>query len=245
MNAGPTPVTRVARVRRWWGQRGVLASVVATTAPSLVLTFDDGPDPANTPRVLEVLRDRGASATFFVLMTRVRREPRLLAELVAAGHEVALHGPDHRALTQFTGREVCRRTEDARRELEDVTGTAVRWFRPPYGAQTPATWLGVRRAGLVPVLWSATTWDWKPGVTDEQRLAKALESSAPGAILLAHDGVADGSDGVDDGPAPAVARAALVGRVLVAMSERGVGAVSLSSALMEGGVVRSAEFRLR
>ena len=93
MNTGPTPVARVARVRRWWGERGVLASVVATTAPSLVLTFDDGPDPANTPRVLEVLRDRGASATFFVLMTRVRREPRLLAELMAAGHEVGLQRP--------------------------------------------------------------------------------------------------------------------------------------------------------
>ncbi|MEO7235452.1 MAG: polysaccharide deacetylase family protein, partial [Lapillicoccus sp.] len=143
MNTGPTPVARVARVRRWWGERGVLASVVATTAPSLVLTFDDGPDPANTPRVLEVLRDRGASATFFVLMTRVRREPRLLAELMAAGHEVGLHGPDHRVLTQFSSREVRRRTEEARRELEDVTGTAVRWFRPPYGAQTPATWVGV------------------------------------------------------------------------------------------------------
>ena len=69
--------------------------------------------------------------TFFVLVPRARRQRGLLGEIVAAGHEIALHGIDHRPLTQFSPADVRRRTEDGRAELEDLIGMTVRWFRPP------------------------------------------------------------------------------------------------------------------
>ena len=68
---------------------------VSSPEPIVVLTFDDGPVPGSTEDLLASMADFGASATFFVVMTRVRRSPGLLAEISAQGHEVALHGPDH------------------------------------------------------------------------------------------------------------------------------------------------------
>ena len=112
---------------------------VETAEPQIVLTFDDGPDPVGTAEVLTALAEAGASATFFVLMSRARRHGSLLTEVVAAGHEVGLHGVDHQPLTDFTYAAARRRTLDGRRELEDRLGRPVRWFRPPYGRQTPRT----------------------------------------------------------------------------------------------------------
>ena len=98
---------------------------MATTSPDMVLTLDDGPDPDQTPQVLEVLAAHDATATFFVLLTRARRHPDLLRAMLAAGHEVALHGPDHRPLTEFGFAAARERTVAARRELEQLAGVRV------------------------------------------------------------------------------------------------------------------------
>lgn len=218
---------------------------VRTTAPEVVLTFDDGPDPVGTPAVLDALAAHGASATFFVLMTRVRRFPALLERVRDEGHEVALHGVDHQRLSRFSGAEVRARTAAARAELEGLAGRPVRWFRPPYGAQTPAAWLGVRRAGLVPVLWGPTTWDWRD-VSQDERVAKAQQGVRAGAVVLAHDAFADERDGAEatGGPlrAPAVDRGDLVDRVLTAYAARGLRGRSLGEALESGTAVRVARF---
>jgi peptidoglycan/xylan/chitin deacetylase (PgdA/CDA1 family) len=235
--------TAASAVKGWVRRRGsLLGSVTGTTSPAVVVTLDDGPDPVVTPRMLEVLARHQATATFFVLLTRVRRHEDVLREVLTAGHEVALHGPDHRALSQFSVRDVGRRTAAARAELEDVTGRPVRWFRPPYGRQSPGRWAAVRRTGLEPVLWSATTWDWRPGVSDDDRLARAMTGCRPGGILLAHDGIADDRDLVSDDPAPEVDRAALLDRVLGGLSDRGLSAASLDQALIDGRTVRTMEF---
>lgn len=240
-----------------------VGSVVAvrTSEPEVVLTFDDGPDPVGTPAVLDALAAHGATATFFVLLTRVRRHPGLLERVVAEGHEIALHGPDHRRLTSLPAREVHTRTAAAARELAALTGTWPRWFRPPYGAQTPATWLAVRRAGLVPVLWGPTTWDWRD-VGQDERVRKAQDGARPGAVLLAHDAFAGPGDGAAEGvgsgagsgpagraepgggagPAPDVDRADLVDRVLAAYADRGWRGRSLGAALRHGRLVRAAHF---
>ena len=227
---------------------------VATSAPDVVLTFDDGPDPVGTPAVLEALAAHGATATFFVLLTRVRRHPELLARVRAAGHEIGLHGVDHQRLTRFSGAEVRTRTAAARAELEALTGEPVRWFRPPYGAQTPATWLAVRRTGLVPVLWGPTTWDWRD-VSQEDRVRKALQGARAGAVVLAHDAFAGASDGAVEGASdgaaggvpgvvePDVDRRDLVDRVLAAYAEQGLRGRSLGAALEHGRPVRAARFR--
>ena len=121
-----------ARTARQGVRRGVgtvLGSAVSvrTSAPHVVLTFDDGPEPGGTDRILSALADAGASATFFMLLTRVRRYRDLCAEVVAAGHEVALHGVDHRALPTLPPGEVGRLLRDGRADLEDATRQQVRW----------------------------------------------------------------------------------------------------------------------
>ncbi len=221
----------------------IFGSVVSvrTAAPELVMTFDDGPDPLGTPAVLEALAQFGATATFFVLGTRIRRYPGLLADILAQGHEVGLHGADHRRLTGSNYRNVRRRLAEARTELEQVTGSAVQWFRPPYGAQSPITWAAARRANLVPVLWSATTWDWK-SIPQSERVAKALIGARPGCIVLAHDAFAGPEDRAFDQVAPEIDRADLVHHVLEGYATVGLRARTLSEVAAGGSLQRAARF---
>ncbi|WP_344862296.1 polysaccharide deacetylase family protein [Amycolatopsis ultiminotia] len=215
---------------------------VRTEQPHAVLTFDDGPDPVGTERVLSALAAGGASATFFVLTERVARFGTLLRETAAEGHEIALHGPDHRRLTRFGPHEVAARVTASRRRLEDALGTPVRWFRPPFGAQTPSTWRAIRSTGLEPVLWGPTAWDW----LDEPvpaLAARAMEGLTRGAILLCHDSYADDPDH-PSGAAPTFDRGALTSAVVDGLADRGLRGVSLADALDAGGTAeRWAWFR--
>ena len=208
----------------------------------VVLTFDDGPTPGETDLILPVLAERGATATFFILVNRARRAPGLLREVRDAGHEVALHGPDHRALTSFASREVGRRTRDARRELEDLAQVPVRWFRPPYGKQGLGAVVAVRRLGLTPVLWESGLYDWMD-LPQETRIERGLAETRPGSIVLMHDGFAGAEDGVDDGPDPHVDRPDLVKRTLEALDGRGLTATSLDVALSTSKLVLRPRFR--
>jgi peptidoglycan/xylan/chitin deacetylase (PgdA/CDA1 family) len=244
--SAPAMLRTAVRASRRSARRGagtVLGSAVEvrTDAPHVVLTFDDGPEPGGTDRVLEALADAGASATFFVLMTRVRKYPTLLADVVAAGHEVALHGVDHRALPTLPPGEVARAIRGGRAELEDALGASIRWFRPPYGRQTVRNWRAVRSADLLPVLWGPTTWDWKD-VSHEERVAKSMTGVAAGKIVLAHDGFAGAADGACDGPPPPVDRGELVRSVLEGYAARGLQARSLGAALASGSLVRETWF---
>src|SRR5882757_2202060 len=146
-----------------------------------VLTYDDGPQPGGTERVLAALAEVGATATFFILVGRARRHPGLLAEVVAAGHEIALHGIDHVRLTEFTPAQVRRRTIDGRKELEDLAGQQIRWFRPPYGAQYPTTWAAIRSTGLESVVWSNEVNDWRDDPIPD--IAARAEGVRRGSVL--------------------------------------------------------------
>lgn len=214
---------------------------VHTDSPTVCLTFDDGPVHPTTSEILEALREFGARATFFVLMSRGRIDPGLVREVQSAGHEIALHGPDHLPLRSFKRSEVYERTRRAKAELETIIDADVRWFRPPYGKQSYATWAAVRDAGLEPVYWSAETWDWID-VEPVARLEKTLEGATPGAIILAHDNFADVIDGVDDGPIPVLDRAALVREVLSGLAGKGINSVTLTELASSGNVERRVIF---
>lgn len=220
-------------------------SSVRTPAPEVVFTFDDGPTPGRTPAVMRALAEHDATATFFVLMTSVRANRGLLDEVVAEGHEIALHGVDHRHLPTVPPAEIETNLRRAAADLEDATGRPVRWFRPPYGDQSPAAWRAIRRAGLESVIWSSTSWDWNPKVDNDVRVAKASANLTPGAILLFHDGHASAADLAWDGPEPVLDRYELVSRVLDAAAERGLVGRSLGDALVAGTPVTRPHFNLK
>ena len=185
----------MSRYGRWSRARG---------QRPVVLTYDDGPEPGGTDVVLKVLAEHGVTATFFVLLSRTRRYPGLLSEVLAAGHEIGLHGVDHQRLTTLDPAHVAQRTADARHELEDTIGREVRWFRPPYGGQSIGTWQAICGTGLTPVVWTADLRDWME-ITDDERLSGVRELTQPGAIILAHDGFATAADGAS-GRRPAAHR---------------------------------------
>lgn len=218
-----------------------VGSVRSVRWDGVVLTYDDGPQPGGTDRVLAALAEFDSTATFFILVGRARRHPGLLREVIDAGHEIALHGVDHVRLTTMSPSVVRRRTRDARRELEDLSGQPVRWFRPPYGAQRPTTWAAVRSTGLESVVWSNDVADWQDDPVAD--IAARSGAVGTGSVLLMHDGYADAFDGVDDGPAPGFDRGELSRRVLGALGKRGLATSSLRDALAGGSAVRGAWFR--
>jgi|GEM_PF-172180 len=230
----PGAVRRIVR-----GVSPVFRSVVgvSTTRKVVVLTLDDGPDPAWTPGILDELARRGATATFFVLLTRTSAHPDLLRRIAAEGHEIALHGADHRRLTSYTGADALRMLDTSRAELERLAGVPIRWYRPPYGALNPSAWRAVRRAGMTPVLWTTSVLDGRDAEHAE-RLARATSGIEAGAIVLAHDSRAGAADGVDDPEIAPFDRVALISDVLDEYERRGLQAVSLADALRAGRLRR-------
>lgn len=168
--------------RRVWPQLagvGVLSHVA--------LTFDDGPDPASTPQFLDVLDRLGWKATFFLLGTMVRQCPSLARELAAAGHEVAVHGDEHRYQTFRAPWVVADDLARARDLVAEASGSTPVHTRPPYGVLTTAGLLAARRQGLRPVLW--TTWgrDWRPDATAASVAEDVWRDLGPGGTILLHD----------------------------------------------------------
>lgn len=209
-------------------------SSVRTSSPHVVMTFDDGPTPGRTHDVMRALDEHDATATFFVLMTSVRANRGLLDELVAAGHEIGLHGVDHRHLSQLPPALVEENIRRGKSELEDAVGLPVRWFRPPYGDQNISTWRSIRDAGMTSVIWSGTSWDWNRDVDNDARVAKATQGLQAGTIILFHDGYAAALELADDGPEPQLDRYDLVERVLTVSAQRGLSGRSLGDALAAG-----------
>ncbi len=165
-------------------------------ARGVAITFDDGPHPVGTPAVLEILAARGVTATFFMIGEQVRRSPALAAEVMAAGHRVAVHGDRHRNLMRLGPTALRDDLDRAAATLGETLGDAPRDHRAPYGIYTPAGLREVRRRGWSPWLWSKWGVDWNARRTPAQIAAKVTEGGLrPGDVLLLHDADTYADDG--------------------------------------------------
>ena len=156
-------------------------------ASGVALTFDDGPHPEGTQAVLEVLREREATATFFLVGEQVDRHRSIAAEIAQAGHRIALHGYRHRLQLRFTPRGLA---DDLRRGFQviaEATGKAPHVYRPPYGIFSPAGLAYTRRRGWRPMLWSRWGHDWAARATPTSIAAEVTENLGSGDVLLLHD----------------------------------------------------------
>ena len=153
---------------------------------SVALTFDDGPSPY-TQRILDTLRRYDAGATFFTLGNQLAEHPFPLQRAVAEGHSIANHTWSHADLTKLSPADVRSEMNDANAGLRSAGIPRPRLFRPPYGAYNDQTLRIARRNGMLTVMWTIDSSDYK--ATDPKAMADAVLAGArPGAIILMHDG---------------------------------------------------------
>jgi peptidoglycan/xylan/chitin deacetylase (PgdA/CDA1 family) len=150
------------------------------------LTFDDGPHPQGTPAVLAALAELGWSATFFLLGSQVRRFPDVARSIADAGHEIGLHGSDHRNHLARSASWVHGDLARAREDIVRTTGRTPRWFRPPYGVLSGGSLRAAAALDLTPVLWTAWGRDWQL-ISPHQVLRHVLSGLDDGGTVLLHD----------------------------------------------------------
>lgn len=153
---------------------------------AIYLTFDDGPDPEYTPRLLDILALFQAKASFFVLGEACRRYPELLRRILAAGHAIGNHTRHHRHPWLISSAHARAEVADAFQLIADVGGEAPRLFRPPYGHRRPCMLDEAEALGMEVVLWdhSAIDWGW---LASEGGISARLGKVRPGQVLLCHD----------------------------------------------------------
>ncbi len=152
----------------------------------VALTFDDGPAPPFTEQILDILRERGVPATFFVCGKNAERFPQMVRRIHAEGHALGNHTYAHPFLCFRSRKRIAGEIDRTQSVIEEATGRRPRLFRPPYGIR----WFGLlpvlRERGMSLVQWSDTGYDWK---SDTDAIVRAtLDKLAPGAIILLHDG---------------------------------------------------------
>jgi peptidoglycan/xylan/chitin deacetylase (PgdA/CDA1 family) len=158
----------------------------------VALTFDDGPDPEYTPRVLDILAAHGTRATFFLVGERAARAGDLVRRIAAAGHDLGNHTWSHRSLWLTGPRETGRQVRQGHDAIAQAAGAPPRFFRPPWGMTNLALFPLLRRLGTPCVFWTVQTEGRRPASPAIQ-VERAWRRVGPGAILDLHD--ADGLPG--------------------------------------------------
>ncbi len=159
----------------------------------LALTYDDGPNPAITPALLDLLAQHNARATFFMIGKWVRQQPELVRRIHAAGHLIGNHTETHPWLHLKPAHVIREELLACNQALEDTLGQPVRYFRPPHGARRPFVLAFAQSLGLTTVQWNTMAQDWKPLTTEamlanlSRGMARARRHGRAANILL-HDG---------------------------------------------------------
>lgn len=163
-------------------------------ARSFALTFDDGPNPPDTERLLDVLAAHGVTAVFCLVGEAVRAHPEVAAHVVAAGHVLGNHSLRHDDMGEWAPERVRADIVETTAIIEDATGAPVPYFRAPFGhwgaSEAVATELG-----MTPLGWQLAVEDWLAPPADTL-VARVREGLEPGGVVLLHDGGGDRSSTV-------------------------------------------------
>ena len=185
-------------------------TLIAPRSPGqLALTFDDGPNPAWTPRLLDLLAEHKVRATFFMVGKFAKAERDLARRVADGGHLIGNHTWNHPDLSRAAAAQVLDELTRTNDILAEITGKPVRYFRPPFGARRPYVLKLARQLGLIPVTCNAMTTDWSEPSAEKiaQSLIKKIDrTQARGYAtnIVLHDGGHLGL-GADRGPSIAAA----------------------------------------
>ena len=155
----------------------------------VALTFDDGPNPLTTPRLLGDLERSGVTATFFVVGRAVERHPEIVGRMVRDGDEIGNHTQTHAHLNfLLTQAAIGQEIDAAQRAIAAAAGRPARYLRPPFGARDFAAIDAARRRGLRVVMWSAMLGDESPATSSVELARRLVSQVRDGAIVVMHDG---------------------------------------------------------
>lgn len=155
--------------------------------PGVALTFDDGPNPAFTPRVLETLKKHQVLATFFVVAESARKYPELIKQIHDEGHQIGVHSLSHRYAWFATPWKTVRDWSESVEILEKITGEKISMMRPPWGTFNLATWYWLKKNKMRAVLWNAEGHDWEVRNTPKDIVERILKRTDEGTIIVLHD----------------------------------------------------------
>jgi len=160
---------------------------ISCKGEEVAITFDDGPDPRYTPQLLDVLKEHGIKATFFVLGEKAEKNPEIIKRMVQEGHVIGLHANRHigAPFRSYRGMK-----KDFKRSLEVLRGLGIKvhFYRPPWGLVSVISNRFIKEYGFKPILWSIHASDWSKYV-DEKHIERVLVGKVKaGDIVLLHDG---------------------------------------------------------
>ena len=169
------------------GQKRLSFNACNVEGPYIAITFDDGPHATLTPRLLDMLKERGIKATFFVLGQCVSSSPEVVHRAAAEGHEIANHSWDHKALTKGGAAGLATEVNPTNAAIEQAGAKKPTLIRPPYGATNATVTKRLNEEyGLKVILWDVDPLDWK--VRNSAHVtSEILKHTQPGSIILAHD----------------------------------------------------------
>ncbi|CBN56537.1 MULTISPECIES: polysaccharide deacetylase family protein [Kamptonema] len=164
--------------------------------PEIALTFDDGPHPQHTPKLLKILDKYNITASFFLLGLCVQRYPEITKAIYESGHWIGLHGYQHISFPKLTPTNLKLELENTQNHIYEACGLApqlIRDVRPPNGFFTPRQLNLLTGWGYRPVMWSVVPEDWvRPGVSVV--VNRVIQQTCRGSIIVLHDGHCGGED---------------------------------------------------
>lgn len=201
-------------------KQATMIKVVPTAQKLIAFTFDDGPNNRYTPKVLEILRQHGAQATFFVIGQEVVRHPEMIRRIEAAGMEIGNHGMHHRLLRNIPESEAAADVQDGAAAIVAAGGHKPYLYRLPAALSDTNSRTMLGKLGYVIVSWSVDTRDWQRGIAADRIVQTVMRHAAPGRIVIMHDG-----------PAYRMATLRALPQVLDALSRQGYRVVSVGQLL--------------
>lgn len=174
---------------------GTFINRMNTSEKLVALSFDDGPTPEATQRVLDILAQHDIPAIFFLIGERAERHPELVHKIAAAGHSVGIHAYQHRWLLPFRSKHYIasdlKRTKQILAKLVPVAKQCPQFYRPPHGWRTPWMLQAISESGYQAILWNIITLDYVEKYPAQKIVNKVVGHIKPGSIIVLHDGVAE------------------------------------------------------
>ncbi|HEX3046457.1 MAG TPA: polysaccharide deacetylase family protein [Bacillota bacterium] len=154
---------------------------------TLALTFDDGPDSQFTPKILDVLKKYNVKATFFVVGSQIEKYPEIFKRIIREGHAIGSHSYQHLNICRLSAAKIKFQLNKNQELIQNNGGSALVYYRPPYGALDPTSIELISKNGYKIVLWTIDSLDWR-GFKKQQVLANVVPKLKNGYIILQHCG---------------------------------------------------------